>query len=438
MNRLVRVLLASGGVGILAALGWHWWADRSVPFEPFVAWAKRHAIAIKTVEPGNGFADLQPLKPVVGRARLVGVGEATHVTREFFQFKHRLLEFFVEELGFTALAFEIDAVPAARINAYVVGGEGDAATVLRSQRLDLLNTEEIVALVAWMRRHNETAITARKVKFYGFDVQRVRPALLEAAMALAPVDGQLAEEFRRIGERAPEREGADRAAQAARDETVRAIDHLVAALERIRVRVIQQGGEPTWRRVEHWARMAHQAASLVGDGGWRRERCMAQNIEWVQEQEGEAGRVMVWAHNLHVAHPAGRLNAWLPARVGEGSTMGWHLRRRFGADYVALGLSFNEGEVKTTPLRIAKVGPADGESLEGVLARVGPPLFALDVRAAADEPGAARWLRTRHVTRNVGHWGNVNETEKVVVGDCFDAVVFFARTAPTRAMAPAR
>ena len=56
---------------------------------------KENLIAVKTVEAGNGFQDLQPLKQVFKNVRYVGLGEETHGTREFFQFKHRMLEFLV-------------------------------------------------------------------------------------------------------------------------------------------------------------------------------------------------------------------------------------------------------------------------------------------------------------------------------------------------------
>src|SRR5262245_66638939 len=48
-------------------------------------WLKKNAIPIKSVEAGNGFDDLQPLKRILADARVVGLGEATHGTREVFQ-----------------------------------------------------------------------------------------------------------------------------------------------------------------------------------------------------------------------------------------------------------------------------------------------------------------------------------------------------------------
>src|SRR5437764_1202565 len=41
-------------------------------------WIAANAIPLKTVEAGNGFADLEPLRKLVGDARIVALGEATH------------------------------------------------------------------------------------------------------------------------------------------------------------------------------------------------------------------------------------------------------------------------------------------------------------------------------------------------------------------------
>jgi erythromycin esterase len=67
--------------------------SEAVPAKAAQGWLATNAIRLKTVAAGHGFADLQPLKAMIGPARIVALGEATHGTREFFQLKHRLLEF---------------------------------------------------------------------------------------------------------------------------------------------------------------------------------------------------------------------------------------------------------------------------------------------------------------------------------------------------------
>lgn len=131
------------------------------------AWIREHAIPLATVEAGHGFADLQPLRGLVGDARIVALGEATHGTREFFQLKHRILEFLVSELGFDVFAIEATLPEAMDVNRYVLTGEGDPERALAGMYFWTWDTEEVLALIRWMRRYNEDPGHRRKVEFYG-------------------------------------------------------------------------------------------------------------------------------------------------------------------------------------------------------------------------------------------------------------------------------
>src|SRR5512145_1222218 len=70
------------------------------------AWLRGAAVPFDRVDPADNLDDLEPLRRLVGDARIVSLGEATHGTREFFQMKHRILRFLVERMGFTAFAIE--------------------------------------------------------------------------------------------------------------------------------------------------------------------------------------------------------------------------------------------------------------------------------------------------------------------------------------------
>ena len=74
---------------------------------------------------------MQPLKKIVGDARVVSLGEATHGSREFFQFKHRMLEFLATEKGFTIFSIEANMPEAYRLNDYVLNGKGDPAALIK-------------------------------------------------------------------------------------------------------------------------------------------------------------------------------------------------------------------------------------------------------------------------------------------------------------------
>src|SRR5262245_28356138 len=159
--------------------------------EDVIAWLKANALPLATAEAGGAFHDLEPFGAMVGNARIVSIGEATHGTREFFQLKHRLIEYCVSELGFTMIAFEANYGSTLAVNDYVLGGKGSATeAVVRGLQLAFWATEEVVALVEWVRAWNMAH--DRKVKFYGFDMQWGTPSALHLLDYLRRVAPDLA------------------------------------------------------------------------------------------------------------------------------------------------------------------------------------------------------------------------------------------------------
>jgi erythromycin esterase-like protein len=144
-------------------------AGDAVAQESVVDWVRRNAIPLSTTEAGHGFKDLKPLKAIVGDARVVALGEATHGTREFFQLKHRLLEFLATKMGFTIFSIEANMPEAYRLNDYVLHGRGDPATLLKGMYFWTWDTEEVLDMIRWMREFNASG--KGRLQFTGFDMQ---------------------------------------------------------------------------------------------------------------------------------------------------------------------------------------------------------------------------------------------------------------------------
>lgn len=138
---------------------------------PSTAWLKQHAIPFATVEAGRGFDDLQPLKDLVGKARIVSLGEPTHGSREVFQLKHRLLEFLVAEMGFSIFAIEANLPEAFALNEYVIEGRGNPRALIGGMYFWTWNTKEVLAMVEWMRAWNRDHPDRKPLQFTGFDMQ---------------------------------------------------------------------------------------------------------------------------------------------------------------------------------------------------------------------------------------------------------------------------
>src|SRR5258706_6709840 len=153
----------------IARNGW------SVDDQPVIEWMRANAVRLATPEAGHGFADMQPLKKIVGDARIVALGEATHGTREFFQLKHRMLEFLATEMGFAIFSIEANMPEAYRLNDYVLNGNGDPKQLLKGMYFWTWDTEEVLSMILWMREFNKSG--KGRVEFTGFDMQTPTVAL---------------------------------------------------------------------------------------------------------------------------------------------------------------------------------------------------------------------------------------------------------------------
>ncbi len=134
-----------------------------------VAWITENAIPLKTVEVGQGFEDLLPLRGLVGNANIVVLGEATHGTHEFFKMKHRIVEFLAKQMGFTIFSIEANMPEAYRLNEFVLHGSGDPKLLLQGLRFWTWNTQEVLDLILWMREFNKSG--QGRIEFSGFDMQ---------------------------------------------------------------------------------------------------------------------------------------------------------------------------------------------------------------------------------------------------------------------------
>lgn len=143
------------------------------PEESSVAarWIRDHAIEVRTPVAGNGFDDLEPLRGVIGDARIVSLGEPTHGTREAFQFKHRLLEFLVEKMNFSIFSIEANMPESYALTRYIQGGEGDPRKLIDGMYFWTWNTEEVFQMVEWMRAWNAANPGRTPLQFTGFDMQ---------------------------------------------------------------------------------------------------------------------------------------------------------------------------------------------------------------------------------------------------------------------------
>ncbi|MFJ7129909.1 erythromycin esterase family protein [Streptomyces sp. NPDC098101] len=362
-------------------------------------------------------ADLRPLDRMIGSATVVGVGEATHSSAEFFTAKHRIFEHLVEEKGFTTFALEANWSTGLLIDAWVRTGRGDIEAIMRDEFQEsyrLWNTEEYLDLFRWMREYNRLH-PDRQVRFMGNDLGYAGPNLFDAVTAyvsrtrpaLLPRFRELYRKSRPVGGVEEWMKGYLGRPLAERRRMAGDVNRALALLERQR-----PGGGTGAREAHAWAvqharaiaqvgtEYAHDAATPEGVAAAMlyRDRVMAENTVWWQRRTGH--RILLSAHNGHVGYVTPKPDQY-PRLQGA------FLRDALGRDYVSVGASFGRGAFNAhdtgapgEPLRVFTVGPLGPDSGAHTLDRVADEPFYLDLRRTT--PTARDWLGTPRQTRHIG------------------------------------
>ncbi|MCM1967143.1 erythromycin esterase family protein [Streptomyces sp. G1] len=395
-------------------------------------WLNEHANPLSTLTPGAPVEDLKPLGEALRGARIVGLGESTHGTGEFFRLKHRIVEFLVREEGFTTLAMEASQSAARALDAYIRYGTGAPERLVARLGFWTWRTREMVDLVEWLRAHNRDLPEERRIRFVGTDPQLCADSI-EAVTAF----------LRRA---APDQAGRVSALDVlarARPSTLPDPDKaLMRRAEEIARLIADHAerpgpGDDTGEALEH-ARILVRAADLVtrpfaasaGEDGVlaARDRYMAEAVARLVDDDPEA-RVMVWAHNGHIAK--GTYGDQVPA-------LGSKLRERYGDTYYALALLFGKGsflarrgnDLQRPPAR-HRIGTGL-RSLEARLTHAVPGDYYADFRAASSPTGTAPWLHAPYAQRSFG--ANVQRflyrlnTAPLVPAEDYDGIAFVARS----------
>ncbi|HEX8830265.1 MAG TPA: erythromycin esterase family protein, partial [Longimicrobium sp.] len=137
--------------------------------------------------------DYDPLLAMIGDARFVLLGDATHGTHEFYAERSRITRRLIEEKGFSAVALEGDWPFAGRVHQFIRGQGSDpaAAQALAGFRGGfpqwMWSNAEMAGLITWMRERNARS-AASHVGFYGLDVYTMYESAEAVERYLAAVD----------------------------------------------------------------------------------------------------------------------------------------------------------------------------------------------------------------------------------------------------------
>jgi erythromycin esterase-like protein len=398
--------------------------------------------------------DYAPLLDLVGDARFVLLGEATHGTHEFYRERAQITKRLIREKGFHAIAVEADWPDAYHINRFVHGADDntDAADALDGfKRFPqwMWRNADVLDFTRWLRHHNRLQkAEERKVGFYGLDLYSLH-ASIEAVLAyLAKVDPASVPRARKryacfdhFGQdtqtyglatglgMAPSCEEAVinelvelrlREAQYLQHDGRVAEDELFCAEQNALViknaeqyyRTMFRGEVSSWNLRDH-----HMMETLAA---------LSSHLEQFQKP----AKMVVWAHNSHL----GDARATEMSKRGE-FNLGQLVRERFGKQSIHVGLTTYTGTVTAASdwdgaAERKSIRPALADSYEDLFHRAEHSRFWLEFKKHEElalELKGARLERAigviyRPETERASHYFTARLPEQ------FDAVLHFDET----------
>ena len=398
------------------------------------AWLQANAVELSTDDPTASLEDLEPLREIVGDARIVMLGEQTHGTHEFYTMRHRVVRFLVEEMGFDALVVEESWGPAKVVNDYVHGGEIDISMALANTGWRSATTETL-DMVSWMREYNAEVSEEQQIDFFGMDMQDPEPSIEAVINDLSSIDADVAAQaetaYACFGNHAAyqalkrsEREDCTEEARLIFDLIASNVEQYPSGLTTLEyVRLLQE------------ARIVVRALDyLAGFGTEVRDAAMAENVAWVLEQGGPDRRVILYAHNAHINLRTGWLGGNLKTMFGDGVVaIGQAL---YAGTFVAFPLATDNTVMQLTAFEAA---PASKDKYEHYLNLAGYPYMLLDLRDVDSSALGAEWLDGPRGFR-VNGWaaGRADLPDRSYVLfsllEDFDALIFIRDTTPLKLM----
>jgi erythromycin esterase-like protein len=358
-------------------------------------------------------ADYDPLLDLVGNARFVLLGEATHGSHEFYRERAEITKRLILEKGFNCVAVEADWPDAYRVNRYVLGKDDDpsaerALAGFKRFPTWMWRNTDVVDFIDWLRGYNDFLPSETpKTGFYGLDLYSLFSSTQEVMAYLEGVDPEAARRARaRYACFDHFHEDSQRYGYATSiGLSPTCEEQVLAQLQELRSRAVEykdqhgQLAEDEYFYAEQNARLVKNAERYYRTmfqgriSSWNlRDQHMEETLEALAthlSRPGRPAKIVVWEHNSHI----GDARATEIGYKGE-LNMGQLARERYPRDTVLIGFTTYQGTVTAAadwdgPAQTRQLRRALPGSYEEVFHRTGLPRFMLPLADATVLPSNA-------------------------------------------------
>lgn len=377
--------------------------------------------------------------------QLVLLGESSHGTSEYYEYRGIISLELIKNHGFRFIAVEGDWHSINRLNHYLTNPEPEISlsqimTEFTRWPHWLWANQEFKAFISDLRDHNQTLEPDEMIRVFGLDVYGATDSLEETISYLNLIDPSTAAEAEAAytclesfaGDWQLYSEAIAQGHESCQTQVVRVVD-LIGQLSNS---IDHQTDSESLFQAQHNALVvqnaeAHFRTSVTGGAdGWNtRARHMKQVISNLKDRYDSG---IVWAHNTHVGDARAT-----PMRQYGQVNIGQLTRQNYGSDDVyIIGFATSQGEVIAgfswgDPPRTLSLPVPPADSLEYLLAGLHQDQFVLDLRQISDDAYGLSQIphRAKGVVYNpdLEFQGNYVPTD---LTDRYDALIYIHQTSP--------
>jgi len=332
--------------------------------------------------------DLGWLDPLAGRS-VIGLGESTHGTAEFFDAKHRIFRYLVENHGFKIFAIEADFGESLFLEEAVQTGSISEIEDLMMSKMHFWTwrTEEVKDLLEWMCSYNQGKSEEEKVHYMGVDCQfnTYHPAMARDYLHIAVLPfNAYADSLLQIAENESESNFESYSSESFAS-YLQKVESLKDSMELYKAILVGASSEQQYQLHTRIIELVRQVSEVKYNTGSLqvytnyRDKYMADNTAWLLDYF-ENEKIVVWAHNYHISN----------YEYGQTGTMGNYLSYRLGNQYIPIGFLFSQGTFTAvsmdgenfTGLETQTLDTAPKEnSLNALMSYTGEPAFSIEIEA---------------------------------------------------------
>jgi len=387
-----------------------------------VAWVSENAVKLVSIDPDHDdFSDLQPLKELIGDARVVALGEQTHGDGPVFLAKCRLVKFLHQEMGFDVLAWESPIYEVGLMERRLRNHDIPLDEAIASGVFQIWTYSGHVKPVFEYAR--QTHATDTPLEMAGYDMQTGAPewnddflefidALKTPREGAEPIDPLTQAHRATLAKRTAFTSSRDPAELLAYREELRnvaeALDAHEGAFAEIHGRRELEFYRVTLRDRIAMLKLAAAYHTAQASGGRPpvaetsiRDELMGKNVAWLADSYYHDRKIILWEATMHAVYDASTIkHPQDPDFYAEFETCGRVAQSLLGDDLYTIGFTAARGRAGSVFSQSSwDIGEPAPDSMSALCMMTGHPFLYVDFRGLPKD----HWLRSEFPMRPLGH-----------------------------------